>query len=288
MLTARHHATSGRGMPILVFASLAAVLLLASPQARGQRVRATGGSGSKKIPLTVSADLKLWLPQFDGTIQAGTDADPGTQIRFDTHLDLEAHPEVYEVGLGLGDVRYGKLTAAFLRFNAPGNKVLVRDIDFGNESFLEPETVHSEFKAELDRVTVRYIQDIRGTYILTYEVGMAFFRWKSSIENRHVGKKASEDDNATLPLTGLHAIFPLGDAFDLNAGFSGVFFQTSGDDVRLVEVYGEFHLRLAEYLLLGLGYRYLNFDGELDLEGGKTGEMEFSLSGVYFTVGFKF
>ncbi|MHC5037212.1 MAG: hypothetical protein ACYTHM_07855 [Planctomycetota bacterium] len=244
--------------------------------------------GRRKVPLTISGDVTFWLPQFDGVMQVGTDVDPGTPNRLDRHLDLEEHPEVFEFGIALGDIRYGRLSAGFLRFTAPGNKVLTRDVTFAGVTFDVPETVHTDFKVDIDRITVSYIQDFRGAYILTYEIGMAFFRWKASIENRHIGKRASEDANATLPLTGLHAIFPLGDAFRIQLGFTGVFFNTSGDDVTVVDTYGEFNLALAKYLILGFGYRYLRLDGELDLKGGKTGELEFTLGGVFFTIGLKF
>jgi hypothetical protein len=278
----------GFGRGAVAAALVAAGLALAAAPAEAQMPATGQTGGKKKIPLTISGYLSLWLPNFDGVIQSGEETAPGTEIRLDTHLDLEAHPEVYVFGLGLGDVRYGKLAAEFIRFNAPGNKVLRRDLSFSGVDFLQPETVHSEFKVELDRVTVSYIQDIRGAYILTYEVGLAFLRWKSSIENRHITKRASEDARATLPLTGLHAIFPLADAFEIRIGFSGVFFQTSDDDVDLVDAYAEFKFVLARYALLGLGYRYIRLEGELDLEGGKTGSLEMVLSGVYMSVGVKF
>ena len=114
---------------------------------------------------------------------------------------------------------------------------------------------------------------------------MSFFRWKTKIQNRHVGKEASEDANSTLPLTGLHAIFPVGDALRVTIGFSGVFFNTSSDDVNLVDTYGELTLNLAKYLLIGMGYRHYRFDAELDLKGGKEGTLEFTMSGIYFTIG---
>jgi hypothetical protein len=243
--------------------------------------------GKKKIPLTISGDFRLWLPGFDGVMQAGPEGDLGTEVRFDRHLDLEEHPEVYEFGLGLGDIRYGKLSASFLRFTAPGNKVLTADLTFGGNQFNLPETVHTDFSVEMDRVSVAYVQDVRGAYILTYEVGMSFFRWKTKIQNRHTGTEASEDSNSTLPLTGLHAIFPVGDALRIQIGFSGVFFNTSSDDVNLTDTYGEVTFNLAKYLLLGIGYRHMRFDGELDLKGGKEGNLEFTMGGIYFTFGLK-
>jgi hypothetical protein len=245
--------------------------------------------GKKKIPLTVSGEFKLWLPGFDGVMQVGTDLFAGTSVRLDTHLDLEEHPEVFEAGIGLGDIRYGKISASFLRFTAPGNKVLTTDINFDQVDFYAPETVKTDFAVEIDRVSIAYVQDYKGAYILTYEIGMAFFRWESKIRNRHIGKEAGEDASSTLPLTGLHAIFALGgEELSIRIGFSGVFFQTSSDDVNLVDTYGELNLRIAKFLIVGLGYRHMNFDGELDLAGGKSGNLEFALNGVYFTLGLKF
>ena len=162
-----------------------------------------------------------------------------------------------------------------------------QDIQFAETWFYQPETVKTDFSVDLDRVSLSYIQDVKGNYILTYELGLAFFRWKTKIDNRHTGKQVSEDTSSTLPLTGLHAIFPLGQTFELRLGFSGVFFAASDDDISLVDTYLEFHIRLAQYLLMGLGYRYMSLEGELDLDGGRTGELEFAMSGIYFAVGIK-
>jgi len=269
--------------PVFVraLASLAILLALASTSTGAQQ------TSNRKVPLTISGSIGLWLPQFDGVMRSGTAAAPGSPIRFDTHLDLEEHPEVYDFGLALGDIRYGKISASFLRFNAPGNKVLTHDHTFSGVTFYRPETVRSEVSVALDRVTVSYLQDMRGAYILTYEVGMAFLRWDGSIRNRITGKSASEDASANLPLTGLHAIFPLGDYFRIKVGFLGVFFSTSSDDISIVETYGEFVFSLAEYLFIGLGYKHFRLDGELELNGDKVGELEYTLNGIYFTIGIK-
>jgi hypothetical protein len=280
MVTAHRFHRSRRGLPLPTLAALALFLLFSADAFAQSRA---GG----KVPLTVSGEFNLWLPEMNGEMLVDTETVPGTNIRLDRHLDLEEHPEVFEFGLTLGDVRYGQLAASFLRFTAPGNKVLTRDLVYGGISFDIPETVHTDFAVELDRVSVSYIQDVRGAYILTYEVGMAFFRWKSKISNRHVGKSASEDASTTLPLTGLHAIFPMGDAFRFTLGFTGVFFQTTDDDVNLVETYGELSIAVARYLIVGFGYRHFSIDGELELNGSKTANLEFSLRGVYFSVGIK-
>ncbi|MHC4599051.1 MAG: hypothetical protein ACYS47_08610 [Planctomycetota bacterium] len=271
------------GAIVAAVSLVAGVLFLAPGEARAQ------AGGKKKIPLTISGDFRLWLPGFDGVMQVGPEGDLGSEVRLDRHLDLEEHPEVFELGLGLGDIRYGKLSASFLWFTAPGNKVLTSDIRFGGTDFNAPETVHTDFSIQIDRVSVAYIQDVRGAYILTYEVGMSFFRWKTKIRNRTPGqeKEASEDANSTLPLTGLHAIFPVGNTMRIQIGFSGVFFNTSSDDVNLVDTYGEVTLNLAKYLIVGMGYRHLHFDGELDLKGGKEGNLEYTMGGIYFTIGLK-
>ncbi|MHC4779581.1 MAG: hypothetical protein ACYTFG_13490 [Planctomycetota bacterium] len=269
------------GTGLVVFAMALAALLSLPGNLTAQT------QGKQKIPLTVSGEFKLWLPNFDGAMQVGTETQAGSSIRLDRHLDLEEHPEVFDIGLGLGDIRYGKISANFLRFTAPGNKVLTTDINFDQVDFFAPETVHTDFSVEVDRISLSYVQDYKGAYFLSYEVGMAFFRWKTKIRNRHIGKDAGESTNATLPITGLHAVFPLGQEISIQLGFSGVFFQTGSDDVNLVDTYGELRMHLAKFLIVGLGYRHYRFDGDLDLSGGKAGELEFSMTGIYFTVGLK-
>jgi hypothetical protein len=220
-------------------------------------------------------------------MQVDTETAPGSSIRFGRTLGLEARPEVWELGFALGDIRYGRLAYGYTFFTAPGNKVLTRDVVFGGRSFYTPETVHTDFRVDVNRISLSYIKGVEGNFLLQAEMGLALFKWKTSIENRHTGVKVSEDSNSSVPLTGLHAILPLGDSFNLMLGVSGVFFQTGSDNVDWVETYLSLHITLGDFLVMGLGYRHLDFKADLDLSGSQSGELDMKVSGVYFVLGIK-
>jgi hypothetical protein len=226
------------------------------------------------------------MPSLDGSMQVDTETVEGTSNRFDRHLRMEERPEVWEFGLALGDLKVGRLAYDYTVFNAPGNKVLTRDVVIGGESFLVPETVHTDFRVDVNRLSLNYIQGVQGSYYLVAEVGLAMFKWKASVANRHTGRKVSVHQNTSIPLTGLHAVFVLGDLLNVTVGVSGAFFQTGGDDVDWVETYFGLEVKLS-FLAVGLGFRHLELDAELDLDGTKTGILEMKMSGVFMSLAIK-
>jgi hypothetical protein len=246
-----------------------------------------GGQTAQKQSVQITGELRSWLPTFDGMMQVDTETVTGTQNRFDRHLDLEERPEVWEFGLSLGDIRYGKIDWRYTLFSAPGNKVLTRDVVFDGDTFLVPETVHTDFRVDINRISLSYVQGVQGSYYLVAEVGMAVFKWKASVANRLKGLKASEDTNISIPLTGLHAIFSLGDMLSFSMGVTGAFFQTGGDNVDWVETYFALDIKILQFVIFGIGYKHLELEGDLDLDGAKTGTLEMKMSGIYLSIAVK-
>jgi hypothetical protein len=264
----------------LRIAAVCAALLACAASADAQ-------NSSQQGSLQLGAELRMWLPSFDGAMQVDTETVTGTSIRFDSTLDLEERPEVWGFGMALGDRRYGRLAYDYTLFTAPGNKVLTRDVVFGGRTFYLPETVHTDFRVDINRISLSYIKSVEGNFLLQAEIGLALFKWKASIANRQLGEKISEDSRSSVPLTGLHAILPLGDSINFCMGVSGVFFQTGSDNVDWVETYLSIDITLGDFLMIGLGYRHLDLKAELDLNGSQSGEIDMKLSGVYFILGIK-
>ncbi len=280
------------------YAFLAAALMaVLAPGAFGQS-QPQKGTGS----LTLGFEVRAWLPSlFDGMIKIPHPDHEGTEIGFDRDLDITSSPEILEIGFNVGDVRYGKIMFTWCDYSVTGNKILIRDLWYNGVRFNGPqtdgfgETVHSEFEFSFHRVTIQTIQNFAGSYFIGIDIGVVLFDFKGELRRRtfmtpdaEATPSRSAKADATLTYTGLFAEFELGEYFKLSVGLAGVFFQTTKTDVRLTEFYMRLDFILAQFLVIGLGYRFQSVDATIDLSGSDDGSLEMQTQGILLAAGIKF
>lgn len=232
----------------------------------------------------VGVEVKLWRPDTDLEAKSSTDALKGTNVDFDSDLDMDTLDEVPYVKGWFGGRH--RIVASIWKVKLSGEDFPDVTFDFGGETFTIGVEVESELKTTVYRVA--WETDWISSPNLRFGTifGTEIFDAEVSVENDLVGKEKA-DIKAPIPIVGLQGEIGLPYGLGAYGEIAGLWID-SGD---FKGGFYEWELGVKYNIIdkgplkiyASAGFRQLKVDVEEDDD-----EVEIDVRGFTFGVGARF
>lgn len=251
------------------------------------------------IPSIAAAELPDWAPKppprvsedairaevlvlgasFDTQLRIDeTLDDPGTEISGEDDLGLDDSKVLVQGELTLlpGEHHLIRLSGMALRRSA--QKILDRDIDFDDETYLAGERVDSELNLTMFGLTYgyRFVVRDRGELTGTFGIQVAEVEANAVVRSRVI--RDAESGVAPIPFAGIEGRFDFSSRWSVEGRVQYLSAEIDDVDGSILDARFALTWRKNPHLVFGLGYR--TFEIEVDSRNEDTpGFVDMSLDG---------
>lgn len=265
---------------LMVWAGVALAAAWAAAPAAAQS-RGRNGNQNSTVP-AIKFEFRWWNPmEWEGTFGADNDGLGFSKVHAQSDLDMDDEVQLLDFRASIGDIQAGWIEFTHFSSNIKGEDILDQPITFEGVTFPAGTTVQSQWSFRYSSLVLGQLYGVGAGYYLGYEIGAAEYSWRARVRAPLDGLYAAVSDDPSIPIIGIQVALGLGSAFKAFGVVRGNFLAVSGSDAKLLEGFIEAQFRLATWMSLHLGWRYLTLDSKFDLNGPGKGRADFLYQGPY-------
>lgn len=243
----------------------------------------------------VTLRLRAWSTTHDGSVTSTDDNIPGTEVEFDSDLDVESFEEHFAADIRVRLSPYSLLSVEGFATRLDGDEIVDAPIVFGGAQFLPTTRVKSEITLAAGRAAYEpelYFQPHRDWKIYVagiVGVGVHYFSARLSAVNIATPFTEKEVSSLGFPFIGARVTARFTEWFEGEARVTGTSFSAIPDvrvtfidiDVNATfNIYREFHV--------SVGWKYFRYDAEDERRSDREIEYEAVFRGPIVSFGYRY
>ena len=205
----------------------------------------------------------VFFPKTTTTAELTSSAGVGTSIDFEDTFGMQSSKDV---PVGLARWRFGerwRLEAEFFQLNRTGERVIDRDIQWGDNFYPVNSTVHSRFDFSDLRLSVGYSFFKRADKEIGVGFGFHVAAYDVALSSNTIGDE-QEDVTAPLPVLSFYGQFALTNRWAVGARLDMFALSYENFDGRLTSMGIDVMYQPFRHVGFGLGFRSLAVNLEIE------------------------
>lgn len=243
----------------------------------------------------VTLRLRAWSTANDGAVTSTDDNIRGTEIHFDSNLDIERFEENFAADIRIRLSLDSRLTLEGFVVRLDGDEILDSPIVFGGADFLSGTRVKSVITLAAGRVAYEYELNFRPhpdwqvSAAAVAGVGMHSFTAKLSAVNVPIPFAEKEVSTLGFPVVGARVAVRFTEWFETEACVSGTSFSAvQGVRVRFLDIDACGTLNLYREFHVSAGWKYFRSDAEDERRSDREIEYVAVFSGPWISFGWRY
>lgn len=206
------------------------------------------------------ASVGAFFPSAETTVRLdASNGALGTTIKFEDDLGVSRKEGLFRFDGYWRPKRRHALTFGYYDFNRSGIKIINKNINFGDQTFVINSQVDSIFDLKLVKLAYTYFVVAKEKTTVGLSVGFNVSDVDVGLTINNTNIRQFRNTSVPVPVFGINGIQDLGGNFTLIGSVQFFYLDLGSEDATLFDGVITLNYRITKNIGIGIGYNYFSF-----------------------------